>query len=369
MIRKVLASLLFLSLASNLPSASAVTAKSYSFTAEVWADNWFSMYVNGKKVGEDSVPITTQRSFNSEMIKFTATYPLTIGFIAKDYVQSPSGLEYIGTSNQQIGDGGLIFQIRETASQKLVSVSDGTWKMKVANTAPLNPECAQSKQPDIDCKFANYSIPTTWASTTFIDKSWANAKIFSAEEVGPKEGYFQINWQGSAKFIWGNDLKLDNVIYFRKKILAPTTQIVAANLDFSVTSSNQNILNIDTTCDGAAKSPGISWSGVPKSAKSLILVMDTIPGPPRAGEVQVGNHYYITQFNILPSKNGFAEGEITPYSPPCSQGPGAKEYRFFLFALDKQLPMDQKFDGATLLAIGEKDSIAKATHIYTYTRK
>ena len=48
--------------------AQAAQSKPISFLAEVWADNWFALYVNGKKVGEDSVPITTERSFNSEKI-------------------------------------------------------------------------------------------------------------------------------------------------------------------------------------------------------------------------------------------------------------------------------------------------------------
>ena len=40
--------------------------KATGVKAEIWADNWFEMYVNGKKVLEDSVPITTERSFNAE---------------------------------------------------------------------------------------------------------------------------------------------------------------------------------------------------------------------------------------------------------------------------------------------------------------
>ena len=349
-------------------SSEAATSKSLAFTAEVWADNWFALYINGKKVGEDRVSITTQKSFNSETIKFVAAYPLTIGFIAKDYVQSKSGLEYLGTPNQQIGDGGIKFQIRETASNKLVSVSDSTWKMKVGNTAPLNPECEKSTQPDIDCKFLNTSISSNWSSSSYIDKGWSSAKIFTSDEVGPKDGYFSINWQNSAQFIWGNDLKLDNIIYLRKKVLTASSAVIASTFDFKVTSATNNLLNIDVTCDGLSKSPGVTWSSVPSTAKSLILIMDTIPGPARPGETQTGNHYYISKFNISPTMNGLTEGAITPYSPPCSQGPGAKEYRFFLFAMDKLLPTDQKSDGAALMEIGESQAIAKATHIYAYSR-
>ena len=366
---KFLRLLLAIAILFNIPSANAVSAKTIGFTAEIWADNWFALYVNGKKVGEDSVPITTQKSFNSEIIKFTASYPMTIGFIAKDYVQSKSGLEYLGTSNQQIGDGGLIFQIRETTSKKIVAVSDASWKMKVGNTAPLNPECEKSTQPDSDCKYANFTVSTLWSSTAFNDSSWQSAKIFSANEVGPKDGYNSISWLSNAKFIWGNDLKLDNVVYFRKKISAALATATTLNFDFTVNGSNTGALNIDNTCDGASRSPEINWSAIPANGKSLILIMDTIPGPPRPGESQVGNHYYITIFNISPIQKGFKTGEISPYSPPCSQGPGLKEYRFFMYVLDKNLPDDQKADGAALMAIGEKESIAKAMHVFTYARK
>ena len=368
MMKKLVAILLLLLMATEFPASYAVTSKKYEFTAEVWADNWFAMYVNGKKVGEDSIPITTQKSFNSEIIKFSASYPLTIGFIAKDYVQSKSGLEYIGTNSQQIGDGGLIFQIRETLSQKLVTVSDESWQMKVANTAPINPECAKSMNPDLECKYMNFPISKTWLNSNFNDKTWTNSKIFTSNEVGPKDGYLKINWQTSAKFIWGNDLKLDNIVYFRKKVIAPSAKEITSVMDFNVTSSREGVLNLDTTCDGTSKSPGIIWSGVPTAAKSLILVMDTIPGPARPGESQVGNHYYIAQFNISSMKRGFEEGEITSYSPPCSQGPGVKEYRFFLFALDKLLPNNQKYDGKSLIDLGESQAIAKVSHIYTYSR-
>ena len=74
-----------------LPSSGisqAAVSKNVSFQAEIWADNWFSLYVNGKKVGEDSVSISTEKSFNSEKINFTATYPLTIGLMAKDFVEN-----------------------------------------------------------------------------------------------------------------------------------------------------------------------------------------------------------------------------------------------------------------------------------------
>lgn len=43
-----------------------------TYRAEVWADNWSSMYVDGVLVMEDSVSITTERSFNEEVFTFEA---------------------------------------------------------------------------------------------------------------------------------------------------------------------------------------------------------------------------------------------------------------------------------------------------------
>ena len=365
----VLAALL---IATAFP-ATAHTAKPISFTAEVWADNWFSFYVNGKKVGEDSVPITVQKSFNSEVIKFTATYPLTLGFIAKDYIQSKSGLEYLNTPNQQIGDGGLIFQIRESSSNKLVAASDGSWKYMTANIAPTNPECEKSTQPDIDCNYLNFQVPSNWASSTFSDLKWKSAVIYSANAVGPKEGFYSINWIPSAKFIWGADLKLDNVIYFRKKVLKASSTNMSGNLSGNLSMNFPNLesdkLNMDNTCDGKALSPAISWSQLPTGTKSLALVMDTIPGPPRPGEPSPPQHYYIKISNISISKNGFNEGEISNYFPPCSQGPGLKNYRVFLYALPRELTAIESADGAKVMESAEKIAIATATRTLTYERK
>lgn len=73
-----------------------------TFRTDVWADNWFEMRINGTKVAEDSVPITTERSFNSESFSFDTDRPFSIGLIAKDFKQDDTGLEYIGTRRQQM---------------------------------------------------------------------------------------------------------------------------------------------------------------------------------------------------------------------------------------------------------------------------
>ena len=218
LMRKFIAVLLLITFLSPLPNSTAATSSTLSFNAEVWADNWFALYVNGKKVGEDSVPITTEKSFNSSKIKFTATYPFTIGIIAKDYTANSSGLEYIGTSRQQIGDGGIIIQIREISSGKVVAYSSKDWKVLVVNKAPVNADCVKSKNPTVDCKYINTPIPNGWATTAYKDSTWKSASEYSKVAVGVKEGYLDYTWTSGSSIVWSTNLKLDNTILLRKII-------------------------------------------------------------------------------------------------------------------------------------------------------
>jgi len=338
--------------------AHAAVSKSISFQAEIWADNWFALYVNGKKVGEDSVPITTEKSFNSEKIKFTATYPLTIGLMAKDFVENASGLEYIGKSNQQIGDGGIVLQIRDLTTNQIVAYTDSTWKSLVVFKAPLNPECVTSKAPLTECKSQTIKNSTTWYSSTYKDSSWLNAKEFTKEAVGVKDGYFNIDWSANAKLIWSNDLKLDNTILFRKVVSEPKVfPNSASNVDLpliltSPDFTNGGKLRVDNTCDGKGISPGFSWTGGSSKIMSYVIIMDTVPGPLRPGEVDIGNHFYLTVYNIPVSIKSLPagatnigtlgqnfQGKKLGYTPPCSQGPGSKSYTINLYGLSENLTL------------------------------
>ena len=198
--------------ASSAPTSPSST---HTFVAEVWADNWFSLYANGMLVGEDSVPITTERSFNSETITFTATYPLSIAVVSKDYIEGSSGLEYIGEPQQQIGDGGFIVQITDKATGSVVLATSSAWKGLVIQTAPLNPECEKSTDPANECRFEQLDEPTGWQSPTFDPSSWTPATEYTAEVVGAKDGYDSIRWDASAHLIWGSNLKTQNTLLWR----------------------------------------------------------------------------------------------------------------------------------------------------------
>ena len=200
--------------ASNPTSASGTV----KIKAEVWTDNWFAFYLGETLIKEDSVPITTERSFNKEVFTFDATYPLQLNFIVKDYMKNDTGLEYIGTDRQQMGDGGLIAQFTNADTGELIAVTDGNWSGLVIQTAPLDDACAKEANPVAGqgpCTFTSLNEPHNWKNLSFDDSSWAKATIYTEQQVGPKEGYYEIHWNPLAKLIWGPDLKKDNIILYR----------------------------------------------------------------------------------------------------------------------------------------------------------
>jgi len=201
-------------------STTAVKSAQSTFTAEVWADNWFSLYINGKLVGEDSVPITTEKSFNSERITFTASYPFTIAMVTKDFKQNDTGLEYIGTDRQQMGDGGFIAQFTDTSTGRVVATTSSAWRGLVIHQAPLNKSCEKSSKPEVDCTSRIATEPSGWTQTSFNDSSWTAANTYSKEAVGVKDGYNNISWSSSAQLIWTSDLEIDNTILWRYTVAA-----------------------------------------------------------------------------------------------------------------------------------------------------
>ncbi|GJM37401.1 MAG: hypothetical protein DHS20C19_07680 [Acidimicrobiales bacterium] len=189
-----------------------------TFQIEVWADNWMAVSVDGELIGEDSVPITTERSFNAETFTFEAAYPFTVAIEAKDFKETDSGIEYIGEGNQQMGDGGLIAQVTDIATGEVVAVTSGDWATLVVHRAPLNKDCEKDADPDATCDFEITETPLDWVGADYDDSAWATATEWSAGEVGPKDGYDEIRWDDAARLIWGTDLEVDNTILFRTTV-------------------------------------------------------------------------------------------------------------------------------------------------------
>ena len=166
----------------------------------VYADNWFMLYVNGRLVAVDPIQFTPH---NVVSVDFLPEYPMTIAVLAKDNADPKTGMEY-GTN---IGDGGFILKFGDG------TVTNATWKAKNFFQGPLN---SDKTHPRV----RQEALPPDWWTVEFDDSSWANAKEFTVEEVDPKPPYSESDFEG-AKFIWTEDLSLDNTIIFRTRIEKP----------------------------------------------------------------------------------------------------------------------------------------------------
>ena len=169
--------------------------------ANVYADNWFTLYVNGELVAVDSIRFIPHNVISVDILP---SYPMTIAVMAKDNADPNTGMEY---ANTNIGDAGFILKFGDG------TVTDTNWKAKKFSWGPID---GDTKNPRVE----NVPIPENWYAVDFDDRTWGNAKEYSVEQVGPKKPYYESDFQG-ARFIWTDDIALDNTVIFRHVVKSP----------------------------------------------------------------------------------------------------------------------------------------------------
>lgn len=169
--------------------------------ANIYADNWFSLYVNGELVAVDSIKFIPHNVISVDLLP---SYPLTIAVMARDNADPKTGMEY---ANSQIGDGGFILKFADG------TVTSGEWKAKKFSWGPIGRDTAN---PRVE----NLPIPDNWFAVDFDDRDWPRAKEYSEDQVAPKQPFYDHDFQG-AKFIWSDDVELDNTVLFRHRVAAP----------------------------------------------------------------------------------------------------------------------------------------------------
>ncbi len=127
------------------------------------------------------------------------------------------------------------------------------------------------------------------------------------------------------------------------------------------------------TCDGDDVNPQLTISGIPKEAKTLVLIMDD---PDATKGIWV--HWLVWNINsnikeipenTLPanSKQGTTDFGGVGYGGPCP-GSGKHRYFFKLYALDTNLDLPPITDKAKLEKTMQGHIIAKAELIGLYSR-
>ena len=169
--------------------------------ANVYADNWFMLYVNGELVAVDSIAFVPHNVISVDILP---SYPMTIAVMAKDNADPRTGMEY---ANTNVGDGGFILKFADG------TVSSGAWKARSFARGPVG---GDATSPRVETT----PIPADWFAVGFDDGDWPRAREYAEREIGPKQPFYEADFAG-AKFIWSDDLKLDNTVIFRHTVPKP----------------------------------------------------------------------------------------------------------------------------------------------------
>ncbi len=208
-----------------------------TFTAYIFADNYFEFFANGKLVAVDSVPFTP---FNSSVLKFKADRPVTIGIKGVDWEENLAlGSEAGRGKKFQPGDAGVVVVVTDEKGN-VVSTTDKSWKAQTFYTSPINDRnClidngAVRDSSACSVKGGNsasglsaafWAIPEGWEQPGFDASQWPNAYEFTNDTVGVdnKPAYTNFtdlfdNASSDAQFIWSSNLVLDNLVLLISEI-------------------------------------------------------------------------------------------------------------------------------------------------------
>jgi hypothetical protein len=209
-------------------------------TGFLTADNYWEMYVNGKLVSVDHTPYTP---FNSAIVRFKVKRPYTIAIMGVDWEERMGvGMEEFPmprtekTRDWYLGDGGIVARFSDG------TVTDSTWKAQSFYISPLadpkqvverghvhdTPHARGRSHPNVQnpdcrekCYAVHYPIPKNWMSPRFNDQYWPRAWEFTDQEIGvtnfPAYTRYPELFQG-ARWIWSQNLVLDNVVIVRKTV-------------------------------------------------------------------------------------------------------------------------------------------------------
>ncbi len=187
----------------NSPSAAKPRKPQMSDTtkANMYADNWFMLYINGELVAVDSIKFIPH---NVVSVDILPSYPMTIAVMARDNADPKTGMEY---ANTNIGDAGFVLKFGDG------TVTNAKWKAKKYSWGPIGRD---TRNPRVE----NLPIPEDWYAVDFDDSDWGHAREYTEAQVEPKQPFFEHDFKG-AKFIWTDDIELDNTVIFRHVVKSP----------------------------------------------------------------------------------------------------------------------------------------------------
>lgn len=229
----------------------------------IYCDNNFRFYVNGELVAEDPVPVVPHNAHNVSF-RVRRGEDITFAIEGIDNGNESTGMEL---GNRCIGDGVLRAMFTNGV------VTNDQWICRTYQYGPVNwkecyatdnrsselklhPACRNSTNPPfVGCVTRVTTIPANWASPSFDDSHWDFAIEWDEASINyglPPAGctdpstYISsdvdtngvnltcpnnLNWSAfgaPAKFIWREDLDLDNRVLCRFTLRQSSTSSPAA---------------------------------------------------------------------------------------------------------------------------------------------
>lgn len=237
------------SLAALILIASSACAQQFeTIQGTIFVNNRFQLFVNGELVGED--PLVPHNAYNVSF-RVPADEDITFAILAIDNGNETTGLEF---GNRCLGSGGMIGMFSNGV------VTNSSWTCYTVNYGPVNwldcygaidrngtlklqPLCRMDSTPPVEgCSSRILVTPANWTAPGFDDSRWQYAQEYEDSQAGfgvPPEGcsnpntvisptldpngtnltcQANINWGAygqRARFIWREDLHLDNTLLCR----------------------------------------------------------------------------------------------------------------------------------------------------------
>lgn len=158
---------------------------------------------------------------------------------------------------------------------------------------------------------------------------------------------------------------------------APVPGTTVASLTVTSKSfANRSTIPVEYSCDGADKSPQLTWSAPPEGTKSFTIVVED-PDMPSGAFV----HWVV--FDLPPETTSIAEG-IDPaslgarvgindfknvrYAGPCPPHRELHRYVFRVFAVDGVVGANEGTDRATIYAAINRHVLAEGFFVASFSR-
>jgi len=172
--------------------------------------------------------------------------------------------------------------------------------------------------------------------------SWKNNLIRLSKKEMNKPGFFIIRFSLEICFVFICIISLVSCKMNNDPLQEKESGFILSSPEIG----SDSLLPVGYTCDGQSSTLPLEWSGFPSQTVCFALIMHHEASP-------ADIHWYWILYNIPYNINSLPENVLnigiignnsvngrTEYAPPCSRGPGRKDYIFTVYALSEMVKIN-----------------------------